>query len=377
MALFSVPKIGKLSHKGRINGSWSRPNLKVPSLPTSSSASSASSHSDPLQSVRVTSLSDSPLLCKSNRSQDKFLFKVWRVLENAPPLRLRVAGELSQDTDKGGLLPEALILNRELFVDRAGHWVRNLKSGAEEELDLPVTLDFPTKMVPLLPPSDRSWRFPTCALVGNSGSLLDKDYGSQIDSRDAVFRINMAPTKGFEIQVGNVTTFDIVNQQHTKVLAGVEGQGGSLPKSEVEDRNSTLVVFEVHGNFARRHLYVPLLERQQAEGRGVLILSPALSVHTHRAWIRFGQALEAAKLFTARKMLKPMSGMFAMMFAHQVCEHIHLYGFSPYTLDSTYPYHYFDKIPGVTKHHRFDAAYEVFKQISKWPCAEGRLSIHN
>eukprot|EP00241_Pyramimonas_parkeae_P005034 CAMPEP_0114261176 /NCGR_PEP_ID=MMETSP0058-20121206/20964_1 /TAXON_ID=36894 /ORGANISM="Pyramimonas parkeae, CCMP726" /LENGTH=343 /DNA_ID=CAMNT_0001376627 /DNA_START=187 /DNA_END=1215 /DNA_ORIENTATION=- len=305
----------------------------------------------------------SNVLCKSNRSQDKFLYKVWRVLENSPQLRLRIAGPFM---DKSLSAPEDLVTNQQLFLDRSGRWNLDLKSNAEEGIKVPATLDFPASIVPLLPEQDRAWKYGTCALVGNSGSLLASQYGAQIDSREAVFRVNSAPTLGFEDRVGARTTFDLINQQHTKALAEVEGRSGALPKSQVEQRNSTLVVFEVGNNFARRHLYVALLKKMKEENRDAVVLSPAMTVQVHRAWLRFGQALEAANLYSARKMLKPMSGMSALMFAIQVCEHVHLYGMSPYKGDGGTPYHYFDDISGVTKHHAFDAAFEVFKQISKW-----------
>eukprot|EP00854_Cymbomonas_tetramitiformis_P002932 gene2932-3746_t len=67
---------------------------------------------------------------------------------------------------------------------------------------------------------DRSWRYRTCAVVGNSGQLLRAEAGAEIDQHDAVFRINYAPTAGFEAHVGNRTTFDIINQQHAKVQHG-------------------------------------------------------------------------------------------------------------------------------------------------------------
>ncbi|CAI7884287.1 unnamed protein product, partial [Closterium sp. NIES-54] len=41
----------------------------------------------------------------------------------------------------------------------------------------------------------------TCALVGNSGALLLREDGEEIDKHDMVLRFNTAPTKGYEKQV--------------------------------------------------------------------------------------------------------------------------------------------------------------------------------
>jgi|AntAceMinimDraft_12_1070368.scaffolds.fasta_scaffold152852_1 hypothetical protein len=45
-------------------------------------------------------------------------------------------------------------------------------------------------------------RFKLCALVSNSGALKNSGLGGEIDAHEAVFRINNAPTKGYEKDVG-------------------------------------------------------------------------------------------------------------------------------------------------------------------------------
>ena len=63
-----------------------------------------------------------------------------------------------------------------------------------------------------------------CAVVGNSGSLLDHTYGSEIDSHDAVIRFNAAPTKGYEKHVGKKTTIRVQN---------IDNLGFREPKDEM------------------------------------------------------------------------------------------------------------------------------------------------
>ena len=52
----------------------------------------------------------------------------------------------------------------------------------------------------------------TCALVSSSGRILKQNKGSEIDAADCVFRMNSAPVKGFETDVGHKTTVRIVSQ---------------------------------------------------------------------------------------------------------------------------------------------------------------------
>ena len=49
--------------------------------------------------------------------------------------------------------------------------------------------------------------FKSCAIVGASERLNGKGLGKEIDSHEAVFRINEHPTKNFEADVGSKTTF--------------------------------------------------------------------------------------------------------------------------------------------------------------------------
>jgi hypothetical protein len=62
--------------------------------------------------------------------------------------------------------------------------------------------------------------------VGNSGVLRGSRHGKAIDAHEAVFRTNMAPTVGYEDDVGGRTTFDFVNLQHSKAFTPHVRAGG-------------------------------------------------------------------------------------------------------------------------------------------------------
>eukprot|EP00854_Cymbomonas_tetramitiformis_P000802 gene802-1282_t len=74
-----------------------------------------------------------------------------------------------------------------------------------------VSYHFHHSLVVRLPQEDAKWRYSSCALVSNSGELLSKRMGEEIDSHDAVIRMNFPPVKGFEPFVGSKTTFDFTN----------------------------------------------------------------------------------------------------------------------------------------------------------------------
>ena len=68
-----------------------------------------------------------------------------------------------------------------------------------------------SKLVQSLPEDHPGLRCGTCAVVSNAGSLMDATHGEAIDANDCVFRMNRAPTAGFERHVGSKTTLDYVN----------------------------------------------------------------------------------------------------------------------------------------------------------------------
>jgi len=61
-----------------------------------------------------------------------------------------------------------------------------------------LAMHFRPELTGHLPHTDRRFRFSSCAVVGNSGSLDGAGLGRSIDSRGAVIRMNMAPVEGHQ-----------------------------------------------------------------------------------------------------------------------------------------------------------------------------------
>ncbi|XP_061345394.1 beta-1,6-galactosyltransferase GALT29A-like [Gastrolobium bilobum] len=68
-------------------------------------------------------------------------------------------------------------------------------------------------------------RYSSCAVVGNSGILLNKDYGKMIDSHEVVIRLNNARVEGFENKVGSKTNISFVNSNILHACARIVGKG--------------------------------------------------------------------------------------------------------------------------------------------------------
>ena len=239
---------------------------------------------------------------------------------------------------------------------------------------------YPWDIIDKLPPHDTRYAFKTCALVSNSGSLLDAKFGREIDEHDAVFRMNNAPTAGFEKYVGSKTTFDLLNRPHAEDVSKI---------SSPEDQgNVSAVLFEADN----WHLYRNILERQlrHMPYPSTLVLSPpflslvnALWVRLAKRWPRYANSCDGIKKASmlgensqrCQKMLrdcqndvcKPSSGFFALLMASQMCNQIDMYGFESYRRPwSNKPsrYHYFDEEEGTTAVHSFILIMKVFEFLS-------------
>lgn len=57
-----------------------------------------------------------------------------------------------------------------------------------------------------------------CALVSSSGHLVNTSAGAEIDSYPCVLRMNSAPVRGYENDVGRRTTIRIMGHVNLKVL---------------------------------------------------------------------------------------------------------------------------------------------------------------
>jgi len=184
----------------------------------------------------------------------------------------------------------------------------------------------------------------TCALVGNSGSVLGTKWGSEIDNHDAVMRINYAPIDRWGADVGSKTTYDFSNRENARRLA----------QSRVALRSSKIMFFEVSSPTNRKRIFEPLITKYK--DADIHFLHPSFVERARKLWSTVKRELEVQKKTKFHD--KPMSGWFSVLFMMQTCQSLDVYGFEGYTNKRTakFPYHYFDGVQGVTAVHSFDLA---------------------
>ncbi|KAI8506885.1 hypothetical protein Bbelb_153240 [Branchiostoma belcheri] len=170
----------------------------------------------------------------------------------------------------------------------------------------------------------------TCALVGNGGILLDSNCGNEIDSHDYVIRINMAPIRGYEKDVGIKSNMTFVNLQRTLQL------------------RKDLV--------SRRKRKEMLQDLALLNGSVISYVKPTTASVT-KALGALSSVLKENELDIIITMLRstlisemksPTSGLIAYILGTTFCDVITLYGFYPFATDMrnrTLFYHYYDHIP--------------------------------
>lgn len=163
----------------------------------------------------------------------------------------------------------------------------------------------------------------TCAVVGNSANLLGSHYGPMIDTHDFIIRMNHAPTKAFEKDVGSRTTHRAI-----------------YPESAVDVDNSThliLLPFKILdmewlvSAFTTKNItrtYTRVKRSVQANKDKVMILSPDFIRYIYEIWLR-------------KKGKYPTTGFLMLMFALHVCDQVSVFGFG--ASENGNWGHYFDK----------------------------------
>lgn len=126
-------------------------------------------------------------------------------------------------------------------------------------------------------------------------------------------------------------------------------------------RSATLLFFEVASPINRRAIFNPLIKKFPAHR--IHFLHPSFVARSQRLWFALKHAVEETK--HAKFHDKPMSGLYAVLFALTVCDEVDMYGFEAYTSKkmAAAPYHYFDRVQGVTSVHSFDLAIEIFRAL--------------
>ena len=226
-----------------------------------------------------------------------------------------------------------------------------------------------------LPSSDMrildSYNFSSCAVVGNSGHLLNATYGAAIDSHDVVLRLNQAPP-GDRVNkliknVGSRTTFRLINTRWANKYGDLRYvDGGGLP---LED-DVTLIVTR-----ARPKAYDQMAQYLKTARSDVtaLYLSSRVVGKARQLLLEYRQRLEERGFGPFYGGSTPSSGFVGVYLLLQMCGTVTVYGFGLDDENSgeRHTYHYFylfspqhsRKKNSMNRTHSFDAERALLRAL--------------
>ncbi|XP_072169647.1 alpha-2,8-sialyltransferase 8B-like [Diadema setosum] len=209
-------------------------------------------------------------------------------------------------------------------------------------------------------PFSENKTFRSCAVVGNSGSLLGSKCGKEIDSSDFVMRCNLPKLEPFKDDAGvrsNLTTLNpsMVGRVYKKV------RDDANKEKLLRDLSSYhgfiwMPCLVIGGNFG---YFAKVVEATKGHEPPVLCGHPehfkyAGTFWTERAHIRWTS-----------------SGFYLVTLAIQLCDEVNLFGFWPFPVrynqdeEIPVPYHYYDKLSNAfaKSHHTMDKEFSLLVQL--------------
>uniref|UniRef100_A0A061SAY5 Beta-galactoside alpha--sialyltransferase 2 n=2 Tax=Tetraselmis sp. GSL018 TaxID=582737 RepID=A0A061SAY5_9CHLO len=155
----------------------------------------------------------------------------------------------------------------------------------------------------------RGGKWPSCAVVGNSGLLTRYRQGREIDLHDAIWRLDDAPVDGFQEHVGSHTTVRVVSD-------GAHAAARMRPSRET--------VLQLIDTKETLEEFVRFKTEQRRDAINVHLLSPEFSHHLSKFMLR-----------------NAPQGFYTLALAMHKCRSIDVYGFAP-SWGNSIAYRYWD-----------------------------------
>ena len=174
-----------------------------------------------------------------------------------------------------------------------------------------------------------------CAVVSSSDVLLGDSYGAEIDSYEAVFRINMSPAAGFETYVGSKTQVAVTNTPswlHGNEFINSTRFARDLRKQKkvvvyVQDplaaSETTKCCYKRTQKRYRQLVQLALRRCKSAFAKSRSVSCRALDEHIIEVAWRATCGLRNTKCPVA-----PSSGLITILLARASCKSLRLFGFS-------------------------------------------------
>ncbi|XP_028562233.2 alpha-2,8-sialyltransferase 8B [Podarcis muralis] len=208
--------------------------------------------------------------------------------------------------------------------------------------DRDSTMNVSQNLYALLPRTSplKGKHFRTCAIVGNSGILLNSSCGEEIDAHNFVIRCNLAPVQEYTRDVGTKT--DLVTMNPSVIQRAFEDLVNDTWREKLLQRLHSL-----NGSILWIPAFMAKGGKERVEWVNELILKHRINVRTAYPSLRLLHAVRGYWLTNKVYIKRPTTGLLMYTLATRFCNRIHLYGFWPFPRDqdqNPVKYHYYDTL---------------------------------
>ncbi|KAK8544419.1 hypothetical protein V6N13_056200 [Hibiscus sabdariffa] len=248
------------------------------------------------------------------------------------------------------------------------HWLDfrgNLHDWATKKMFQPdIMMDLVRLMKVPIDSSNKTYK--SCAVVGNSGILLNSHHRKSIDDHEVVIRLNNARIERFEKHVGSKTSISFVNSNVLHLCAMREGcfchpYGDNVPIvmyiCQPVHFADTLLCKSSHR--------APLLI---TDPRFDLLCAKIVKYYSIKRFVEetAGKSLNEWEQAHDGPMFHYSSGLQAVMLALGICDRVSIFGFGKSTSDK---HHYHTNQKSELRLHDYEAEYEFYHDLVKNPHA--------
>ncbi|KAJ9177940.1 hypothetical protein P3X46_009866 [Hevea brasiliensis] len=204
-------------------------------------------------------------------------------------------------------------------------------------------------------------KYSSCAVVGNSGILLQKDYGELIDGHEIVIRLNNARTERFQQHVGSKTNISFVNSNILHLCARRQGcfchpYGVNVPMVMYVCQPVHFLDYTICNLSHRAPLIV-------TDPRFDMLCARIVKYYSLKRFVEETEkSLDEWSSAHDGSMFHYSSGFQAVMVAVGICDKVSVFGFGKSTLAK---HHYHTNQKGELKLHDYEAEYDFYHDLMK------------
>lgn len=202
-------------------------------------------------------------------------------------------------------------------------------------------------------------KYSSCAVVGNSGILLNRNYGALIDAHEFVIRLNNARVDNYESKVGKKTSVSFVNSNILHLCARRSGcfchpYGANVPIVMYICQAVHFLDYTVCNASHKSPLLV-------TDPRFDVLCARVVKYYSLKRFVEeTGKGLEQWGSAHDGALFHYSSGMQAVMLALGVCEKVSLFGFGK---SAAAKHHYHTNQKAELHLHDYEAEYAFYRDL--------------